>query len=84
MTQTMLEYVLNSMYIAIISAGLNDHQRAPSPMTRCFAAPICRVRQPALRKFCGASPATRSIKKQSSTRRRVSPALKSLPAALLD
>ena len=28
MTQTMLEYVLSSMYIAITSAGLNDHQRA--------------------------------------------------------
>jgi hypothetical protein len=28
MTQTALEFVLNSMYIAIISAGLDDHQRA--------------------------------------------------------
>ncbi len=28
MTQTMIEYVLNSMYIAIVSAGLSDHQRA--------------------------------------------------------
>ena len=28
MTQTMLEYVLNSIYIAIVSAGLTDHQRA--------------------------------------------------------
>ena len=28
MNRTTLEYVLNSMYIAIISAGLTDHQRA--------------------------------------------------------
>ena len=28
MSKTTLEFVLNAMYIAITSAGLNDHQRA--------------------------------------------------------
>jgi hypothetical protein len=28
MTQTTLEYVLNSIYIALMSAGLDAHQRA--------------------------------------------------------
>jgi len=28
MNRTTLEFVLNSMYIAIISAGMTDHQRA--------------------------------------------------------
>ena len=28
MNRTALEFVLNSMYIAIISAGMTDHQRA--------------------------------------------------------
>ena len=30
MTQTTLEYVLNSIYIALVSAGLDAHQRAPA------------------------------------------------------
>jgi hypothetical protein len=28
MNRTTLEFVLNSMYVAIVSAGMNDHQRA--------------------------------------------------------
>lgn len=28
MSKTTLEFILNAMYIAITSAGLNDHQRA--------------------------------------------------------
>ena len=48
MTQTMLEYVLNSMYIAIISAGLNDHQRALANDTlfRCADLPCAPARAP--------------------------------------
>jgi hypothetical protein len=48
MTQTMLEFVLNSMYIAIISAGLDDHQRALANDTlfRCAELPCAPVRAP--------------------------------------
>jgi hypothetical protein len=48
MSQTMLEYVLNSMYIAIISAGLNDHQRALANDTlfRCADLPCAPARAP--------------------------------------
>ncbi len=48
MTQTMLEYVLNSMYIAIISAGLNDHQRALANDTLfcCAELPCAPARAP--------------------------------------
>ena len=56
MTQTMLEYVLNSMYIAIISAGLNDHQRALANDTlfRCADLPCAPVLAPEiLRRIAG-------------------------------
>ena len=48
MTQTMLEYVLNSIYIAIISAGLNDHQRALANDTlfRCADLSCAPARAP--------------------------------------
>jgi hypothetical protein len=48
MTQTMLEYVLNSMYIAIISAGLDDHQRALANDTlfRCADLECAPARAP--------------------------------------
>ena len=48
MTQTMIEYVLNSMYIAIISAGLTDHQRALANDTlfRCADLPCAPARTP--------------------------------------
>jgi hypothetical protein len=48
MSQTMLEYVLNSMYIAIASAGLNDHQRALANDTlfRCADLPCAPARAP--------------------------------------
>ena len=44
----MLEYVLNSMYIAIASAGLNDHQRALANDTlfRCADLPCAPARAP--------------------------------------
>jgi hypothetical protein len=46
MTQTTLEYVLNSMYIALMSAGLDPRQRALAndTMARCAdlpCAPVC-------------------------------------------
>jgi hypothetical protein len=46
MTQTTLEYVLNSMYIALTSAGLDARQRALAndTMARCAdlpCAPVC-------------------------------------------
>jgi hypothetical protein len=46
MTQTTLEYVLNSIYIAITSAGLDARQRALAndTMARCAdlpCAPVC-------------------------------------------
>jgi hypothetical protein len=42
MTQTTLEFVLNSIYIAIVSAGLNDHQRALANDTlSCCASLEC-------------------------------------------
>ena len=48
MTQTMLEYVLNSMYIAIVSAGMNDHQRALANDTlfRCAELSCAPARAP--------------------------------------
>lgn len=48
MSQTMLEYVLNSIYIAISSAGLNDHQRALANDTlyRCADLPCAPARAP--------------------------------------
>ena len=56
MTQTMLEFVLNSMYIAIISAGLDDHQRALANDTlfRCADLPSAPARAPEiLRRIAG-------------------------------
>jgi hypothetical protein len=46
MTQTTLEYVLNSMWIALVSAGLDARQRALAndTMDRCAdlpCAPVC-------------------------------------------
>jgi hypothetical protein len=46
MTQTTLEYVLGSMYIALMSAGLDARQRALAndTMVRCAdlpCAPVC-------------------------------------------
>jgi hypothetical protein len=46
MTQTTLEYVLNSIYVALVSAGLDARQRALAndTMARCAdlpCAPVC-------------------------------------------
>jgi hypothetical protein len=46
MTQTTLEYVLNSIYIALMSAGLDARQRALAndTMAKCAdlsCAPVC-------------------------------------------
>jgi hypothetical protein len=46
MTQTTLEYVLNSIYVALLSAGLDARQRALAndTMARCAdlpCAPVC-------------------------------------------
>ena len=56
MTQTMLEFVLNSMYIAIISAGLDDQQRALANDTlfRCADLPCAPLHAPEiLRRIAG-------------------------------
>jgi hypothetical protein len=48
MTQTTLEYVLNSMYIALMSAGLDARQRALANDTiaRCADLPCAPVSAP--------------------------------------
>ena len=55
MTQT-IEYVLGSMYIAILSAGLDDHQRALANDTlyRCAGLPCAPALAPqVLRRIAG-------------------------------
>lgn len=55
MTQT-IEYVLGSMYIAILSASLNDHQRALANDTlyRCADLPCAPALAPqVLRRIAG-------------------------------
>jgi hypothetical protein len=61
MTQTTLEYVLNSMYIALVSA-IDARQRALAndTMARCADLPCAPVCAP---EFCGELLVTRKITK---------------------
>jgi hypothetical protein len=63
MTQTMLEYVLNSMYIAIVSAGLSDHQRALSNDTlfRCAELSCAPTRAPEILRRIARNAVTREV-----------------------
>ena len=63
MNRTTLEFVLNSMYIAIVSAGMTDHQRALANDTLFMCADL-PCAPPSRRRFYGALPATRSIKRR--------------------
>lgn len=48
MTQTTLEYVLNSIYIALVSAGLDAHHRALAndTLVQCADLPCAPVLAP--------------------------------------